>query len=228
MNNLAIIPARGGSKRIPGKNIKDFLGKPIIAYSIEMAIESKLFSEVMVSTDDDEIAKIALSYGATIPFMRSKKTSNDKSGIAEVLLEVIQNYNREFKYICCILPTAPFVTPELLEKGFNLITRNNLDSVFPIVKFDYPIQRALKIENNNLSLIWPENYHKRSQDLIPTYHDCGQFYWINKDSFFKQKIVMMNNSQGIEVSALQAQDIDDETDWGIAQIKYNLAFGRKK
>lgn len=225
MKNLAIIPARGGSKRIPRKNIKDFLGKPIIAYSIETALESGLFEEVMVSTDDHEIAEIAIKYGAKVPFFRSEKTSNDHAHIAEVIEEVLEKFktlNKEFDNFCCIFSTAPFIKKGRLKEGFDLMINRGFDSVFPVLKFSYPIQRALKIENENVSMILPENFNKRSQDLMPAYHDSGQFYWMKTQEFNKQKILFAKNSGAIILSEMEVQDIDTVEDWEVAEMKYRF------
>jgi len=222
---LAIIPARGGSKRIPKKNIKPFLGQPIIKYSIDTAIKSGIFDIIMVSTDDEEIAKISRSCGADIPFMRSEKTSDDHAMLADALEEVISEYKKrkiEFTAFCCILPTAPFLRSDRLVEAFNILKEANADSVIPVVKFSYPVQRALMIKNGLLSMIRPENYIKRSQDLEPAYHDAGQFYWVNSNSFLKQKRLFMNKTIPIEVTDLEVHDIDDENDWKSAEIKYKI------
>lgn len=225
MANLAIIPARGGSQRIPRKNIKDFLGKPIIAYSIETAIKSNLFDEIMVSTDDVEIAEVAKKFGAKIPFYRSAKNSDNFATTADAINEVLDEYkklNIEFENFCCLYSTAPFVTSQRLVDAYNLMIQKYYDSVFPVNKFGYPIQRALKIENERISMIWEENYNKRSQDLIPAYHDAGQFYWMNTNKFIEQKKVFTANSGAIILSDLEVQDIDNETDWKLAELKYRL------
>lgn len=223
MSALAIIPARGGSKRIPKKNIKDFLGKPIIAYSIEIALKSGLFDEVMVSTDDQEIAEIAIRYGAKVPFFRSKDNSDDYSTTLDVLKEVENCYslrNKIFDYICCIYPTAPLIQIEKLIEGFNLLKEANLDSVFPVVPFSYPIWRGLEIHDNKTNMIWPEYLDSRSQDLKQVYHDAGQWYWYNprkiKDRLFSEK------SSSIILEEEYVQDIDNLSDWKIAEMKYKL------
>ncbi|MDD4672219.1 MAG: pseudaminic acid cytidylyltransferase [Bacteroidales bacterium] len=220
MSNIAIIPARGGSKRIPRKNIKDFLGKPIIAYSIETALNSGLFDEVMVSTDDEEIAQIALKYGAKVPFMRSKKNANDFATLAEVIDEVVKEYtqqNRVFKYGCCILPTSPLLRIERLKEGLELIEEKMFDSVKPIVRFSYPIQRALKHSNHQVTMFNPEYAKSRSQDLEPTYHDAGQFYWFNWEQGLNG-----DNKGAIVVSEIEVQDIDTWDDWKLAEFKYKM------
>jgi N-acylneuraminate cytidylyltransferase len=222
---LAIITARSGSKRIPKKNIKDFFGKSIIAYSIEAAIGSKIFDEVMVSTDSDEIADIARKYGAKIPFMRSKKNSDDFSTTADVIYEVLTEYkkiNQEFDIACCIYPTAVFVNEKKLTEAYKKLVDFGADSLVPVVKFSFPIQRSLKIEDNLLQFIWPENMNKRSQDLQPSYHDCGQFYFLNVKKFLEQKMLFTKNTVAFEISESEVQDIDNEEDWKIAEIKYQI------
>lgn len=219
MKKIAIIPARGGSKRIPKKNIKNFLGKPIIAYSIEAALKSKLFDEVMVSTDDPGIAKVAKKYGAEVPFMRSKKNSNDHAVLADVVEEVIERYlknKKKFDFICCILPTAPLIKIRHLKDGLKMLLNGDFDSVRPIVKFSYPIQRALKFsKDNKVAMFYPEYMKTRSQDLVPAYHDAGQFYWMN----FKKRMKGKNRGAFV-ISDLECQDIDNMEDWKIAEIKY--------
>jgi len=224
MGNLCIIPARGGSKRIPKKNCKFFLGKPIIAYSIETALQSGFFDEVMVSTDDEEIAQIAGSYGASIPFSRSKKNSDDFATTVEVLLEVLQEYGQRQKTFangCCIYPTAPFVSPQLLKNGYHTFIEEKFDVLFPVVDFGYPVWRGLRREDNGKTqLIWPENETKRSQDLPKVYHDAGQFYWFNCKAAIANRSLFSNNTGTIEISDFVCQDIDTEADWKLAEIKY--------
>ncbi len=225
MNNIAIITARGGSKRIPRKNIKDFLGKPIIAYSIEASLQSGIFQEVMVSTDDAEIAEVAQKYGAKVPFMRSAKNADDFATTTDVLIEVLENYQnlgQNFQYACCLYPTAPFVRAEKLQKAFQLLTESNADSVVPVAAFSYPIWRSLKIENGKLQMNFPENLNKRSQDLPPAYHDVGQFYFFEVAKFLSTKRLFSDFSVPLHVSELEMQDIDNETDWKLAELKYQL------
>ena len=223
---IAIITARGGSKRIPRKNIKKFNGFPIIKYSIEAAIESGIFDEIMVSTDDIEIAEISLKYGAKVPFLRSQKNSDDFSTTADVLIEVINDYikkfNMSFDFLCCIYPTAPFVNKYKLIESFNILKSRDADCVLPVVKYSYPIQRSLKIERELLKMNWPENYLTRSQDLQPIYHDSGQFYFMKTESLIKQQILFAETTIPFEVSELEVQDIDSEIDWKLAELKYNL------
>lgn len=226
MNNLAIIPARGGSKRIPRKNIKDFLGKPIIAYSIEVALKSQLFSEVMVSTDDEEIAELAIKYGAKVPFLRSDENANDFATLADVFVEVVNQYKqigREFENICCILPTAPLTTSNRIQKAFKKLVDKDLESVVPVVEFSYPILRALKFnDDNKLKMIWPEYLKARSQDLKPAYHDSGSFYWVKKNALLDQRTLFCKNGSAIILPETEVQDIDSETDWKLAELKYKL------
>jgi N-acylneuraminate cytidylyltransferase len=226
MKNIAIIPARGGSKRIPRKNIKPFCGKPIITYSIEAALRSGLFDVVMVSTDDEDIAAVAKAAGAEVPFMRSEKNSDDYAGTVDVLLEVLTAYEKQnttFDNVCCIYPTAPFVNTQRLSEAYQMLNEKQYDSVFPICAFSFPILRALQLSNNNqVSMIWPENMTKRSQDLPPAYHDAGQFYWCRTLSLTTDKKLYTDNSGAIVLNETEVQDIDNESDWLIAEMKFKL------
>ena len=221
IKNIAIIPARGGSKRIHKKNIKDFLGKPIIAYSIETALQSGMFSEVMVSTDDKEIAQIAIKFGATVPFFRSEENSNDFAILNDVFEEVVNQYKKngkEFDNYCLILPTSPLITESNLKKTFEILKKKNFDSVRPIVRFSYPIQRASKMnDDGKVEMFYPEHFKTRSQDLEPAFHDAGQFYWINTN-----KTMLHTNKGALEIDEILVQDIDNETDWKLAELKYKL------
>lgn len=222
-SSVAIITARGGSKRIPRKNIKLFLGKPIIQYSIEAAIDSGCFSEVMVSTDDQEIAELALKFGAKVPFMRSERNSDDFSTTADVLIEVLEAYmqiDKQFERLCCIYPTAPFVTPAKLSAGLNLLVDSGVDCVLPVLQFDYPIERCLRVENNRAFMEHPDNYYLRSQDFAPAYHDAGQFYWLKLSSFIEQRVLFPKDTLPMITSHLEVQDIDTDEDWALAEFKY--------
>jgi len=225
MKNLAIIPARGGSKRIPRKNVKDFLGKPIIAYSIESALKSGLFDEVMVSTDDEEIAEIAKQYGAKVPFMRSAETANDYASTADVLNEVIANYKAiglEFDNFCCIYATAPLISSQNLISAFQLLQDSEFTAVYPVVEFSYPIWRCLDVDaNGSMKRHWPEFENSRSQDLPKEYHDTGTFYWYQTQEWLKGNVKL----GGIIVDETAVQDIDTETDWKLAEMKYKLEYG---
>lgn len=224
MANLCIIPARGGSKRIPGKNIKDFHGKPIIAYSIEVALDSNLFDNVMVSTDDLEIAEIAQKFGASVPFIRSIKNADDFASTVDVLIEVLEEYKKieiEFDFGCCIYPTAPFTTKEILKQGYTKLITEKKNSVFPVVPFSYPVWRGLKVLNDgSVRMVWPENLVKRSQDLECMYHDAGQWYWFNTNALFSEKSIFSTNSASIVLNEIEVQDIDSLVDWQIAELKY--------
>lgn len=232
MDNLAIIPARGGSKRIPKKNIKDFLGNPIIAYSIKVALESHLFEEVMVSTDDQQIAEIAKQLGASIPFLRSAENASDFATTSDVLIEVIDRYGqmgKHFQYACCIYPTAPFISVGNLKKGFNILNKEKRDSVFPIVLFSHPIWRGLKImDDGRVKMIWKENLNSRSQDLNEVYHDAGQWYWCSVESIKKRGVLFSDNSGYIVLDPLEVQDIDNLSDWRLAELKYEYLQSLKK
>lgn len=224
---LAIIPARGGSKRIPRKNIRDFLGRPIIAYSIQAALKSKLFLEVMVSTDDEEIAEIARSFGAHVPFLRSDPASNDTAGIADVVTEVLQSYSKEgknFEQFCCIFPCAPFTTAAKLKEAQLELEKGQADVVFPVVEYAHPIARAFHLEDGAIRLLSPEHMGTRTQDLKPSYHDTGQFYFGNTAGF-DGKSFWNSRCSGIVVGINEVQDIDVETDWLLAEAKYNLMHG---
>lgn len=223
---LAVITARGGSKRIPKKNIKDFCGKPIIAYSIEAALKSGLFSEVMVSTDSEEIAEIAKRYGASVPFFRSEKNSSDYSTTADVLLEVIDQYNqigKQFDIVVCIYPTAPFVTADKLNASIKILEETNKAEVIPVVRFSYPPQRGYVINKQGNINMENEKYRNvRSQDLEAIYHDAGQFYCLNTEEFLKNNGVIKNNIAPFIVSEMEVQDIDNIDDWNVAELKYEL------
>ena len=225
MGNICIIPARGGSKRIPRKNIKEFLGKSIIAYSIKAAIDSGLFDEVMVSTDNLEIADIAKKYGAKVPFMRSAKNSDDFATTFDLIKEVINYYKDqsiEFDNLCCLYSCAPFVNPKVLLRAYNQLTKKNFDTVFPIIPFSFPIQRALRVNQGKVSMILEDNLNIRSQDLEKSFHDAGQFYWCNTKRLLSSEKLITSNSGGIEISELDAQDIDTDMDWDLAELKYQL------
>lgn len=227
MSRIAIIPARGGSKRIPRKNIRNFLGKPIISYSIEAAISSNLFDEVMVSTDDEEIAEIARKYGAIVPFLRSDENSNDYATTMDVIVEVLNNYSslgKCFDRACCIYATAPFVTGEIINAAYQVLDKG-YTSVFPVLQYSFPIQRALKINNDKIAMYSQEYMEIRSQDLQKSYHDSGQFYWMDVVEILKSKELFSDNTSFIVLGEMEAQDIDTEEDWKVAEFKYRLLHG---
>ncbi len=223
MKKIAIITARGGSKRIPHKNIKDFLGKPILAYSIEAAVASNEFDEVMVSTDDEEIAKIAQQYGAKVPFYRSEKTSGDFATTNDVLLEVIEEYEKRgetFDMGVCIYPTAPFVTADKIKNAIHTLENSDADTLIPVVQFSYPPKRSMVIRDGKLVFAHPEFIDSRSQDLESEYHDVGQFYCFKIEAYKKNKKLMLGNILPVVIDETEVQDIDNESDWKIAEIKY--------
>lgn len=226
MKSIAIITARGGSKRIPRKNIKDFLGKPIIAYSIEKAIMSKVFDVVMVSTEDDEIAGIARKYGAEVPFMRSRETANDYATTADVVKEVLEEYRKmgqEFEYACCIYPTAPFITVENLQKAMKLMCENNPVEIIPVVPFSFPPQRSFVIDKQfHMKYKHPEYMNSRSQDLEKYYHDAGQFYVYNVKEYLKKNGQIAEGIMPVILKETEVQDIDTEEDWKMAEFKYQM------
>lgn len=223
--NIAIITARGGSKRIPHKNRKEFCGKPIIEYSIEAAKQAGIFDTVMVSTDDNKIAEIAKNAGAEVPFMRSAETSNDYATTADVLIEVLEKYKERgirYENACCIYPTAPFVTGNKLRQAMDMLVNEKKDSVIPVVPFSFPPLRGMVINDGKLEYKWQEYAMKRSQDLEEIYHDCGQFYAFRVEPFEKEKKLVTDNTAGMIISELEVQDIDNETDWELAEMKYRL------
>jgi pseudaminic acid cytidylyltransferase len=201
------------------------MGKPMITYAIEKAIQSNLFDEIMVSTDDPEIAAIAEQYGANVPILRSKKNASDFATTADVLLEVLNFYINKgvhFKYACCIYPTSPLISIATMEEAYQKMIDDRLDCVFPVVGFDYPIQRAFLIKNGKLDMVNPAHKNTRSQDLPSCYHDSGQFYWFNCSKLRKQKTLLTDNTGAIIVNPMEVQDIDEETDWQLAELKYQL------
>lgn len=225
MKTVAIITARGGSKRIPRKNIKDFCGKPIIAYSIEAALKSGVFDTVMVSTDDGEIAEISREYGAEVPFLRSSKTSGDYAATADVITEVLNEYlNRGivFDYFACIYPTAPFLNGEKLSEAFNSILSQKADAVLSVVKYSFPPQRAFIIKEGKVEYQFPEFERTRSQDLEPVFHDCGQFYICLSKSFFEHSSMILPRTIPYIIPEEEVQDIDTMSDWKIAEAKYRV------
>ena len=225
MKRLCVIPARSGSKRIPRKNIKSFLGKPIMAYSIEAALNAGIFDEVMVSTDDKEFAEVAKRYGASIPFLRSEATSNDYATTVEVLFEVVEMYRqqgKEFDVVCCLYSTAPFVTSERLKEACGKIS-DRVDGCFSVVEYSYPIQRSLKMNEQGLiEMRYPEHLYSRTQDLEKTYHDAGQFYFMKTLVMENEKTVWCKRTEPLVLSELEVQDLDTLTDWQLAEMKYKL------
>ena len=230
MKSVAMITARGGSKRIPKKNIKMFCGKPIIAYSIEAALKSEVFDEVMVSTDSEEIAEVARSFGANVPFFRSEKASSDFASTADVLEEVLVTYQQRgqfFKYCACLYPTAPFITVDRLKKAAAMMESGKADGVIPVVHFSFPPQRAFVIRNGTIAFEFPEHEFTRSQDLEPIYHDCGQFYFCDCSMFLAKHSFILPRTVPLMIPEEEVQDIDTESDWLIAELKYKTLQDRR-
>ena len=224
-NIIAIIPARGGSKRIPQKNIKVFFEKPMLSYAINACIDAALFSEIMVSTDCPQIAEVALNYGAQVPFMRSQKTADDFATTFDVVEEVLYNYKkngREFDYICCVYPCVPFLTGVTLQNAYNQLIPSNNDALQPVCKFPVPIEWAMKIEDG---LLVPNDRNAqsiRSQDLEPKFFDVGMFYMIKTDALFREKTLIPTKTMAYIIPEQEVQDIDTMDDWKMAELKYKL------
>lgn len=227
---LLIIPARGGSKRIPRKNIKMFFGKPMLAYAIETAQHADIFDEIMVSTDDNEIAQVAKQKGASVPFYRSDELASDMAGTVPVLLEVIQKYReigQEFEYVCCLYPCTPLLRAETLREAYNELENKRVSAIVPVVKYSYPPQRGLRILGEKLEMIDESQYQMRSQDLESIYHDAGAFYFVKVTDLLKEQRLFMKNTLPLVLSELQVQDIDTEEDWELAEFKYKIQRERE-
>ena len=220
--NVAVIPARGGSKRIPRKNIREFCGKPMIAWSIEVAKQSKLFDRIIVSTDDEEIAKVAKFHGADVPFMRPVELSDDYSGTTEVMAHAVswmQNQQWQPEAICCIYATSVFLTVEDLKKGFNALSVGNWSYAFSVTDFEYPIFRSFKkCSDGGVKMFFPEYFESRSQDLPEALHDAAQFYWGKPDAWLKSINLIDQHSCPVMIPRWRVQDIDTEDDWVQAEI----------
>ncbi|PIF03813.1 MAG: pseudaminic acid cytidylyltransferase [Arcobacter sp.] len=223
--SIAIIPARGGSKRIPKKNIKDFFGKPLIAYSIEVALKSKLFDKVVVSTDDEKIAKIARKYGAFVPFVRPKELSDDFTGTGEVVqhaLKYLENKGEKYDYLCTIYATAPLLQEIYLKEGFEKLKNSNAKMVFSATSMPFPIQRTFKInENGRCEMFTPEHFYTRSQDLEEAYQDAGQFYFENLN-ISSNEIAFGKDSIPIILPRYLVQDLDTLEDWERLEYMYRI------
>lgn len=223
MKSIAIIPARGGSKRIPRKNIKEFCGKPIIAYSIEAAIKSEIFDEIIVSTDCEEIKEISLQYNASVPFMRSSENSNDTASSSDVIVEVIDNYekmNKTFDTVMCLYPTAPFITEKKIKKAFDIFVESKASTMVSVVKYSFPPQRSFSIKNEKIKINCPQYIESRSQDLEDIYHDAGQLYFADVQYYKINKRFYSENTVPFVLNEMEVQDIDTFTDWSIAELKY--------
>lgn len=220
---VAIIPARAGSKRIPGKNIRPFLGKPMIQYSIEAAQASGLFEQVVVSTDSAEIAALATSLGASVPFVRPAHLADDHTPLADVLhhaLTWLAEHGRSYAQVCCILATAPLLQLRYLQQGAGLLRPDGVDAVIPVTTYEFPIFRSFKQVDGTLQLLWPEYELTRSNDLPEAYHDIGQFYWLKTDAFLRSKKIFARGARPLIVPRSLVQDIDTEEDWARAELIY--------
>lgn len=225
MKTIAIIPARGGSKRIPKKNIKDFFGKPMIKYAIDACLESGIFDEVMVSTDNEEIANIALQCGAKVPFRRSEKTSDDHATTFDVVDEVIHRYkNNEINYdiLACVYPCVPFLKSSTLKNAYMLMTEKKIDALMPVCKYPVPIEWAMKIENSILLPYDRDAQNIRSQDIEEKYFDCGMFYFCKVEKIYENNSLLPNNLAPYIIDHAEVQDIDTADDWKIAELKYKI------
>lgn len=223
MNKIAIIPARIGSKRIPRKNIRDFFGKPIIGYSIENAIASNCFDEVMVSTEDEEIADIALRFGAKVPFLRSGQASDDYTTTAEVLIEVLNCYSEkgiDFQWGCCIYPVTPLLNFTVFESAFKKMNELGRKSIFSVVEYPHPLERAIALSSEQNLILAPQNLSIRTQDAKKYVHDAGQFYWFEIKNFLNKKQLILPESSIYKLNHLEAQDVDTEIDWKLMELKY--------
>lgn len=224
--NIAIIPARGGSKRIPRKNISEFAGQPMIAHSIQTALKSNIFDRIIVSTDDDEIAQVALNTGAQVPFKRPAHLSDDFTGTVPVIAHAVAWMTENIAPVtnaCCIYATAPFVIPEDLIIGHQLLVDHNADYAFSVTEYAFPIQRALKKKaDGKLEMFFPEFYNTRSQDLEEGLHDAGQFYWGSAEAWLSQKPIFSSDSIPVMLPRTRVQDIDTYSDWERAEQLYYL------
>ena len=224
--NIAVIPARGGSKRIPRKNIKLFAGKPMIEHSIQVAIESKVFDKIIVSTDDHEIAEVAKSCGAEVPFFRPEKLSDDYATTTEVISHAIEYFKGnglQLKAVCCIYATAPFIQVEDLKKAESIFRTGNWQYVFSATSFGFPIFRSIKKnENGSVEMFYPEYFNTRSQDLPEAYHDAGQFYWGKPEAWLEGKRIFDTWSTIVQLPRWRVQDIDTMEDWERAEKLYRI------
>lgn len=221
---VAVIPARGGSKRIPNKNNKHFCGKPMIAYSIEAAKDVGIFDRIIVSTDSKEIASTAKEFGAEVPFMRPCELADDHAGTDAVVLHALKRLmedGEKIDYICCIYATAPFVKAEYIIKGYDLLRDKNATSCFSVTTYPFPIYRSLKINSQNrLEMFWPEYREIRSQDLTEAYHDAGQFYWADAKNYLKEKQFYSKDAVPVILPRYLVQDIDTIEDWKTAELMF--------
>jgi len=222
--NICVIPARGGSKRIPRKNIKEFLGQPVIAYSIKAAIDSQCFDKVIVSTDDAEIAEVVKSFGASVPFMRPDELADDYASTIPVIKHAIEWFDDQEQppsEVCCLYATAPFVSAGAIRRAYEQMQSVQADYCFTVTSFAFPIQRAIKITaENRVEMLYPEHLETRSQDLEESYHDAGQFYWGKAEAFKQQKPLFSKSATPYILPRYLVQDIDTLEDWKKAELMY--------
>ena len=224
--NICVIPARAGSRRIPRKNIKEFNGKPIIAYSIEAALKSNCFSQVIVSTDDNEISEVAKKYGAHVPFVRPDELSNDYVGTIPVIkhtIEWMEDNNNYIENVCCLYATAPFIQSKIISKAYQQLKNSSADYCFSVTSFAFPIQRAIRIvQDNKVDMFYPEHFNTRSQDLEEACHDAGQFYWGKAQAFKAELPLFSEVATPYVLPRYLVQDIDTMEDWIRAEVMYKV------
>lgn len=230
--NVAIIPARGGSKRIPGKNVKEFAGKPIIAYAVDAAKQTGIFDRIMVTTDSQKIADVAEQHGAEVPFLRPADLSDDHTPTAPVIAHAVdwlRKNGEDVDYACCIYATAAFVRPIYIKQGYDIITENRVSSVFSVTTFAFPIFRSLKrTESGHLAMFWPEHELTRSNDLPEAYHDAAQFYWVEVDRFMKAPRLYTDDAMPVILPRYLVQDIDTPEDWETAEYMFKVLQQTRK
>lgn len=223
---LCVIPARGGSQRIPRKNIKEFCGKPMIAWSIEAAQETACFDRIIVSTDDDEIADVAKTYGAGIPFIRPAALADDYAGTTPVIAHAIQwhiDHDELPDHVCCIYATAPFIQAEDIKRGLDLLLSSGADYTFSVASYAFPIQRAIRITNDQrVKMFQPKHFNTRSQDFEDAWHDAGQFYWGRASAWLEERKIFTSNAAPIILPRHRVQDIDTQEDWEFAQLMFDV------
>ncbi|WP_122467836.1 pseudaminic acid cytidylyltransferase [Brevundimonas lutea] len=230
MKLLAVIPARAGSKRVPGKNVRPFHGRPMLGWPVQAALDSNLFHTVMVSTEDEAVARIACAEGAEVPFLRSSATADDRAGLMSVLAEVLETWEARgeaFDAVCCLLATAALATPARLREGLSLYRMGDWDGVYPVLAYPHPIERATRRETDGrTTLIDPVEAETRTQDLEPAWHDAGQFYWLSPEVIRARRSVLTARCATLTLSEMEAQDIDTEDDWRLAEMKFVLMRDR--
>lgn len=229
---IAVIPARGGSKRIPGKNIREFCGKPMIAWSIEAALASRCFDEVVVSTDDPAIGEVARQYGASVPFVRPSSLSDDYTGTLPVIRHAVEWFieaGHSVDMVCCIYATAPFVSPQDIQAGMQKLQENSCDFAFSVTSYAFPIQRALRmLDGGRVEMLNPGEFATRSQDLEEAWHDAGQFYWGTVTAWREERVIFGRNSVGIPIPRYRVQDVDTPEDWETAELMFEALRARER